>query len=118
MKQHSDLTADQLAFLEKRRRLRREQKAKEDELNYVPIDLFNSEPPLGIFSKKSEKTEKTHIELKTWNKCKEREMNILSTPSPKNFLDEMAVMTEKGILWQFPINNEQGIDENEVCMIR
>ena len=49
-----------------------------------------------------------------WKKCKEREMKILSSPTPKNFLDEMAVKTEQGILWKFPINNEQGIDEEKV----
>ena len=111
------LTAEQQAFLEKRRRARQAQEAKELEESYVPTDLFNSQPPLGIFSKKSieQKPAVPPIELTTWKKCKEREMKILSTPVPKNFLDEMAVKTEQGILWKFPINNEQGIEEEKVC---
>ena len=110
------LTAEQLAFLEKRRRLRQAQAAKEVEENYVPLDLFNSQPPLGIFSDNSfeQTNEAPPIELTMWKKCKEREMKILSSPTPKNFLDEMAVKTEQGILWKFPINNEQGIDEEKV----
>lgn len=116
-KREIPLTTEQIAFLEKRRRLRQAEQAKEVEENYVPMDLFNSQPPLGIFSQKSmeQKTATPPpIELTTWKKCREREMKILSSPVPKNFLDEMAVKTEMGILWKFPINNEQGIDEEKV----
>ena len=105
-----------MAFMEKRRRLREAQKTKEEEENYVPIDLFNCQPPLGIFSKENTENYKaaSHIELKMWNKCREREMKILSSPAPKNFLEEMAVKTDQGILWKFPINNEQGIEDDKV----
>ena len=77
------LTAEQLAFLEKRRRLRQAQAAKEVEENYVPLDLFNSQPPLGIFSDNSfeQTNEVPPIELTMWKKCKEREMKILSSPT-------------------------------------
>ena len=111
-----ELTAEQSAFLEKRKRLRIAQQAKEEEENYVSIDLFKSQPSLGIFDKaKLEQNESVPmLELKTWKKCRDREMKILSSPAPKNFLEEMAVKTEQGILWKFPIDNEQGIDENKV----
>ena len=33
-------------------------------------------------------------------------------------IEDMASMTEKGILWHFPINNEQGIDEDQVGILR
>ena len=105
-----------MAFMEKRRRLREAQKTKEEEENYVPVDLFNSQPPLGIFSKENTENymSSSHIELKVWKKCREREMKILSSPAPRNFLEEMAVKTDQGILWNFPINNEQGIEEDKV----
>jgi hypothetical protein len=38
----------------------------------------------------------------------------MSTPQPKNFLEEMIQWTDSSILWHFPINNEQGVDEKEV----
>ena len=101
-----------MSFLEKRRRLREAQQSKEEEESYVPIDLFGSQPPLGIFT--NTQLDQPGIELKMWKKCQEREMKILSTPAPRNFLEEMAVKTERGILWNFPINNEQGIDETKV----
>ena len=109
------LTQDQINFLERRRRLRQAAQTKEEE-NYVPIDLFNSEPPLGIFSKATNEPSESvpTIELETWKKCREREIKILSTPAPKNFLEEMAVKTDQGIFWKFPINNEQGINEKQV----
>ena len=74
---------------------------------------FRSVPPLGMFTKgepivASEEGEST---LKTWTACKERERRILRTPLPKNFLEEMTTWTEKGVLWHFPIDNEQGIEE-------
>ena len=105
-----------MAFLEKRRRLRQAQQVKEDEENHVPIDIFNSQPMLGIFSKTKteENKSKQPIELPMWNKCREREMKILSSSAPKNLLEEMAIKTEQGILWEFPINNEQGIDQDKV----
>lgn len=45
-------------------------------------------------------------------------MGILTTQSPRNLIEDMASMTEKGILWNFPINNEQGIDEDKVGILR
>ena len=52
--------------------------------------------------------------METWKKCREREMQILTTLPPRNFLEDMADMTDKGILWHFPIDNEQGIPESEM----
>jgi len=111
-----DLTQEQIAFLEKRRRLRQAQQAKDEEEAHVPIDLFNSQPPLGIFNKSiSEPTEsKQQVEMTMWNKCREREIKILSSSAPKNLLEEMAIKTDQGILWEFPINNEQGIDQDKI----
>jgi len=111
-----DLTQEQIAFLEKRRRLRQAQQVKDEEEAHVPIDLFNSQPPLGIFNKSiSEPAEsKQQVEMTMWNKCRERELKILSSSAPKNLLEEMAIKTDQGILWEFPINNEQGIDQDKI----
>ena len=111
-----DLTQEQIAFLEKRRRLRQAQQVKDEEEAHVAIDLFNSQPPLGIFNKSiSEPAEsKQQVEMTMWNKCRERELKILSSSAPKNLLEEMAIKTDQGILWEFPINNEQGIDQDKV----
>ena len=110
------MTQEQIAFLEKRRRLRQAQQVKDEEEAHVPIDLFNSQPPLGIFNKSiSEPAEsKQQVEMTMWNKCRERELKILSSSAPKNLLEEMAIKTDQGILWEFPINNEQGIDQDKV----
>ena len=86
---------------------------------HVPIDIFNSQPPLGIFSKGEIEKEQSSPEVKLtmWDKCQEREMKILSSSAPKNLLEEMAIKTDQGILWEFPINNEQGIDQDKVICI-
>ena len=50
----------------------------------------------------------------TFEKCRQREIRILSRPTPRNFLEEMASWTDNGVMWHFPINNEQGIEEKDV----
>lgn len=111
-----ELTQEQIAFLEKRRRLRQAQQVKDEEEAHVPIDIFNSQPPLGIFSKGEIEKEQSspQVKLTMWDKCQEREMKILSSSAPKNLLEEMAIKTDQGILWEFPINNEQGIDQDKI----
>jgi hypothetical protein len=49
--------------------------------------------------------------LPVWDKCEERLLRIKSTPAPQNFLEEAAQLTDRGIMWHFPIDNEQGIDQ-------
>ena len=43
-------------------------------------------------------------------------MGILKTQPPRNLIEDMTKMTDQGILWHFPIDNEQGIDQEQVCM--
>lgn len=109
------LTLEQIAFLEKRKRLRREQQAKEDLESHVPIDLFGSEP-LGLFADVQWKAIDEN-KLVKWRECEQRELRICSKPRPKNLWEEMGEWTEKGMLWQFPINNEQGIDMEKVTIL-
>jgi small subunit ribosomal protein S31 len=108
----SVLSQEQIEFLEKRRRMRREARVKEVSESYKPTDLFAAEPPLGIFMAPLEETSANS--LATWKSIQERELRIMSTPTPRNMLDDMARMTDNNILWHFPINNEQGIDQDQV----
>ena len=71
------------------------------------IDLLSG-TPLGIFTEPMEQSaDQDH--LKTWRACQQRELRILSTPSPRNALEEMILQTKQGKLWHFPVDNEQGM---------
>lgn len=106
-----ELTMEQLAFLQKRQKLRRQETAKSE--TYVPTDIFGG-TPLGIFTSPSVTLEEEdQQQLKMWRNCHERQLRILSTPSPRNALEEMILWTEQGKLWHFPVDNEQGLDYSE-----
>ncbi|XP_060880065.1 small ribosomal subunit protein mS31 [Metopolophium dirhodum] len=80
--------------------------------NYMPINLFSSEP-LGIF--KNFDTKKDIPTLPTWDRLYEKSLQTAVTHPPKNIYEQMIIWTEQGKLWKFPINNEQGMDdENNV----
>ena len=106
-----ELTPEQKRFLAERRNLRQNAKLKQEAQDHEPIDLLNAEQPLKIFN-----TEKypNQFTLDSWNAASIRELQILRTQPPRNLIEDMVSMTEKGILWHFPIDNEQGIDANEV----
>ena len=101
----TDLSMEQVAFLQKRAKLRRQKDSKNNLVS--SIDL-KSGIPLGIFTEPMETSESDSEVLKTWRACREREYEILSTPPPRNALEEMILQTKQGKLWHFPINNEQG----------
>jgi len=106
-----ELTMEQLAFLQKRQKLRRQEAARSE--THEPIDLFGG-TPFGILAppaQEGETVERNDQEsVKMWRSCAERELRILSTPSPRNALEEMILWTKQGKLWQFPVDNEQGLD--------
>jgi len=80
--------------------------------NYMPINLFSSEP-LGIF--KNFDSKKDFPTLPTWDRLYEKSLQTAVTHPPKNIYEQMIIWTEQGKLWKFPINNEQGMDdENNV----
>jgi len=101
-----ELTMEQLAFLQKRAKLRRAETAKKAE-DVGSVDL-HSGTPLGIFEGPMPDSSDKDM-LKTWRACQQRELEILATPSPRNALEEMVLLTKQGKLWHFPINNEQGL---------
>ena len=51
-----------------------------------------------------------------WNKFEEEELKRLSAIPPRNAFEEMIQWTNEGILWKFPINNEQGKSKREFLM--
>ena len=103
--ERSDLSMEQVAFLQKRAKLRRQKESK-DRLS-SSIDL-NSGIPLGIFTEPMVGSDDDTEILKTWRACSKRNLEILSKPPPRNAIEEMILQTKQGKLWHFPINNEQG----------
>ncbi len=127
-KEERALTEDQKAFLERRKRLRKERRlggeSEYEERGVAAVDLFSGKP-LGIFEpgcaqRATEEEEEDTVPLSTWRRCHERHIGVKSTPRPRHMLDEMAQMTDRGIMWHFPIDNEQGADQeqvnNETCL--
>jgi len=104
-----ELTMEQMAFLQKRAKMRRTESVKTQQLGSV--DLFSG-TPLGIFTEPLEESSDKDL-LKTWRACEQRELKILSTPSPRNRLEEMVLLTKQGKLWHFPVDNEQGLDYSD-----
>ncbi|XP_069698084.1 small ribosomal subunit protein mS31 isoform X2 [Periplaneta americana] len=77
------------------------------------VDLFGGEP-LGIFTVPELGThaiDGDKEQLSTWNRLEARELRLAVTHPPANIFEEMIQWTEQGKLWHFPINNEQGQDE-------
>ena len=100
-----ELTMEQMAFLQKRAKLRRAEAAKVQE--GTSVDL-HSGIKLGIFTGPLPESSDMDL-IPAWRACHDREMKILSTPPPRNALEEMILQTNQGKLWHFPINNEQGV---------
>ncbi|KAK3907304.1 28S ribosomal protein S31, mitochondrial [Frankliniella fusca] len=84
-----------------------------DKKDTVPFEnveaLLQSQEPLGIFSQDS-KTE-SGPSLKLWEKFLQAELRRNTRFEPLNWFDQCIVWTEEGKLWKFPIDNEQGMDD-------
>lgn len=112
------LTEEQLSFLEERKKKRQADRLSRGgapggfKATYHPKDIFEqSDSPLGIFEKGDfDSKPQPDVILQTWHACAERDIRILATLPPRNFLEDMARMTDRGELWHFPIDNEQGVD--------
>lgn len=70
--------------------------------------MFGAEP-LGIF-RNAELIEKEDP-LTTWRTLEKRELKLAVTHPPSNYFEKMALWTEQGKVWKFPIDNEQGMDD-------
>lgn len=75
--------------------------------DYLPISLFGSEP-LDIFKNVDVQND---VELPTWDRLYEKSLKTAVTHPPKNIYDQMIIWTEQGKLWKFPIDNEQGMED-------
>lgn len=64
---------------------------------------------MGIF-KNAELIEKEDP-LKTWSILEKGELRLATTHPPSNYFEKMAIWTEHGKVWKFPIDNEQGMDD-------
>ncbi|XP_056649030.1 28S ribosomal protein S31, mitochondrial [Diorhabda sublineata] len=72
------------------------------------IDLFGNQP-LGIFTNKDLQDN----EIKTWQKLHKQDLKLAVTHPPSNYFQQMILWTEQGKLWKFPIDNEQGLEEEK-----
>ncbi|CAG9796363.1 unnamed protein product [Diatraea saccharalis] len=73
------------------------------------INLFDGEP-LGIFKSKAPNY---GTKLDTWESLKERELTLATSQPPANYFQKMILWTEQGKVWKFPIDNEQGLEEEQ-----
>ncbi|XP_018055555.1 PREDICTED: 28S ribosomal protein S31, mitochondrial [Atta colombica] len=76
---------------------------------FKDIDLWNGKPS-EIFEHMNAASPNIP-KLKTWATLEQRELKILTTYSPANIFQELILWTEQGKLWKFPIDNEQGMEE-------
>lgn len=73
------------------------------------VDLFGAKP-MNIFTDPSKLQESPDI-LKTWQHLYKRELQIQVTHPPANYFQKMALWTKQGKIWKFPIDNEQGMED-------
>ncbi|KPI95103.1 28S ribosomal protein S31, mitochondrial [Papilio xuthus] len=71
------------------------------------VNIFGGEP-LGIFKAKEENY---GTKLDMWDRLNQRELDLATLQPPANYFQKMIQWTEQGKVWKFPINNEQGLEE-------
>lgn len=72
------------------------------------VDIFGAQ---SFTYFKGVKLVEQSFRLETWRNCMQRELRLAVTHPPRNIYEQMILWTEKGMMWQFPIDNEQGLDE-------
>ncbi|XP_063826827.1 small ribosomal subunit protein mS31 [Ostrinia nubilalis] len=73
------------------------------------VNIFSGEP-LGIFKAKGTNY---GTKLDVWDSLKERELTLSTLQPPSNYFQKMVLWTEQGKVWKFPIDNEQGLEEEQ-----
>ncbi|XP_022207603.2 28S ribosomal protein S31, mitochondrial [Nilaparvata lugens] len=76
------------------------------------INLFGGEP-FGFFKDLKAEAVSNEVKLDVWDKCAKRELRLAVTQPPTNIYEEMIQWTNKGMLWHFPIDNEQGLEKEK-----
>ncbi|CAG9581762.1 unnamed protein product [Danaus chrysippus] len=74
------------------------------------VNIFSGEP-LGIFQKEGPVNHGTKLEV--WEELDKRELLLATSQPPANYFQKMILWTEQGKVWKFPINNEQGMEEEQ-----
>lgn len=69
------------------------------------VDLFSG-TPLNIFERASTVSDI----CETWSRLEKNDLKLAVTHPPRNYFEKMALWTEQGKIWKFPIDNEQGWD--------
>lgn len=72
------------------------------------VNLFGDR--LGIFKNPESLRDSPDI-LETWDHLYKRELKLAVVHPPANYFEKMILWTEQGKIWKFPIDNEQGLDE-------
>ncbi|XP_011311809.1 28S ribosomal protein S31, mitochondrial [Fopius arisanus] len=75
----------------------------------IPGNLFGGKS-FGIFVGARPPVDPITTELHTWKALEDQEKKQSITHPPENYFQEMIQWTERGILWKFPIDNEQGME--------
>ncbi|XP_012264401.2 28S ribosomal protein S31, mitochondrial [Athalia rosae] len=84
---------------------RQMQKNQGSNTSRVDID---SGTPMNLFPPSSESNlDPNTPSLTTWDLLESRELKLLVTHPPNNFIEQMIQWTEQRKLWRFPIDNEQ-----------
>ncbi|KAG8228080.1 hypothetical protein J437_LFUL000080 [Ladona fulva] len=77
------------------------------------VNLFGGSP-LGIFTaEKQSSPVHDPVAPSIWEKLQEREVRLSTSHPPRNYFQQMILWTEQGKLWKFPIDNEQGLEEEQ-----
>lgn len=77
------------------------------------VNLFGGDS-LGIFTDPTQLKESTDL-LPTWSYLQEQALKLQVSHPPSNYFDKVALWTEQGKVWRFPIDNEQDwLDEKDV----
>ncbi|KAL4716824.1 hypothetical protein ACJJTC_012635 [Scirpophaga incertulas] len=71
---------------------------------------LHSNDSLGIFTSKEANY---GTQLDVWETLQERQLTLATTQPPTNYFEKMIQWTEQGKVWKFPINNEQGLEQEQ-----
>ena len=52
--------------------------------------------------------------LITWSRLEKRELKLAVTHPPSNYFEKMILWTDQEKLWKFPIDNEQGMEDEKL----
>ncbi|XP_015119391.1 28S ribosomal protein S31, mitochondrial [Diachasma alloeum] len=78
----------------------------------VVADLYAGKP-FGILGGTSSSIDAITTKLNTWEALEKQELKLMISHPPENYFEELIQWTQRGILWKFPIDNEQGMEAEQ-----